>query len=60
MKRTRVDQVSLVAGVGVLALAGLLALDQGGDVDVSFGVMAAVIFGIAGVIVLVSGLFERR
>ena len=44
----------------MIALAGVLALDQNGDVDVSLGVMGAVVVGIAGVITLVSGLFERR
>jgi ABC-type uncharacterized transport system permease subunit len=60
MRDGRTDVVSLVAGIAVIALGGLLALDQNGDLDLSFGVMAAVVVGIAGVITLVSGLFERQ
>jgi len=60
MKGGRTDPVCLVAGVAIIALAGVLALDQNGDLDVSLGVMGAVVVGIAGVITLVSGLFERR
>jgi hypothetical protein len=59
MSGRRLDRVSLVAGIAVLAIGGLLMLDQGGDVDVSGGVLAAAIVGVAGLIMLLSGLIER-
>ena len=57
MKRERADRVSLVAGVAVIALGGLLLLDQDDGLELSFGVMAAVIVGVAG---LIAGLGAAR
>jgi hypothetical protein len=59
MSHRRLDRVSLVAGIAVLVVGGLLMLDQGGDLEVSAGVIAATFIGAAGLILLVSGLFER-
>jgi hypothetical protein len=53
------DRVSLIAGVSVLALGALLIVDQSGDVDVSAGVLAAALVGVAGLVMLVSGLIDR-
>jgi hypothetical protein len=53
------DRVSLIAGISVLAIGALLIADQSGDVDVSAGVLAAALVGVAGLIMLVSGLIDR-
>lgn len=58
--RNGVDLVSLIAGVTVTALGGLLLLDQSGDLELSAGVLAAVFAGAFGLIMLLSGLFEDR
>jgi hypothetical protein len=59
MNRRGLDRVSLVAGISVLAIGALLIVDQSGDVDVSAGVLAAALVGVAGLIMLVSGLIDR-
>jgi hypothetical protein len=58
--RNGVDLVSLIAGVTVTALGGLLILDQSGDLELSAGVLAAAFAGAFGLIMLLSGLFEDR
>jgi hypothetical protein len=58
--RQGVDAVSLIAGVTVTALGGLLLLDQSGDLELSAGVLAAVFAGAFGLIMVISGLLEDR
>jgi len=49
------DRVSLVAGVGIALLGGLLALDQAGALRLDYGWVGAAFAAVAGVILLVSG-----
>lgn len=58
--RNGVDRTSLIAGIAVSAIGVLLMLDQGGELEVSAGVLAAVFVGAFGLIMLLSGLFEGR
>jgi hypothetical protein len=58
--REGIDLVSLIAGVTVTALGGLLILDQSGDLELSGGVLAALFAGAFGLIMLLSGLLEDR
>jgi hypothetical protein len=58
--RNGVDLVSLISGVTVAALGGLLILDQSGDLELSAGVLAAVCTGAFGLIMVISGLLEDR
>jgi hypothetical protein len=58
--RNGVDLVSLIAGVTVTALGGLLLLDQSGDLELSAGVLGAVCAGAFGLIMVISGLLEDR
>jgi hypothetical protein len=56
----RVDRVSLVAGLAVLALGALLLLDQEEVVGLSLGVLGALVAATIGTILLVSGLNEEE
>lgn len=58
--RERVDRTALISGVAVIVIGGLLMLDQGGSVEISAGVLAAIFVGAFGLIMLLSGLFEDR
>ena len=58
--RERVDRTALISGIAVIAIGGLLMLDQGGSVEISAGVLAAIFVGAFGLIMLLSGLFEDR
>ena len=53
------DRVSLVAGVAIAALGGVLALDQAGALALDYGWAAAAFAAVTGVILLASGLDER-
>ena len=57
--RSRVDLISLTAGVGVGALGTLLLLDQTGAIDMSFAAIAPIVCAVVGVILLVSGLARQ-
>lgn len=58
--REGVDRTALISGIAVIAIGGLLMLDQGGSVEISAGVLAAIFVGAFGLIMLLSGLFEDR
>ena len=50
------DDVSLAAGVGVVALGALLLLDQSGAIELTFGWLGAIVAAVVGTVLLVSGL----
>ena len=54
----RVDSVSLIAGVAIIAVGGLLLLDQEDVIDLSLGIAGAVVAAVIGVILIASGLVE--
>jgi hypothetical protein len=54
--RDRVDVVSLAAGLGLIAVGGLLWLDQAGSVELTVGLVAACLAALIGMILLLSGL----
>jgi uncharacterized protein (DUF697 family) len=56
--KRRVDSVSLVAGLAVVAVGVLLLLDQKDVVDISLGLAGAMIAATIGVILIASGLAE--
>lgn len=56
----RPDILSLVAGLAVLALGGVLMLDALSGVDLRFEVFAPVACAAAGAILLASGLSRRQ
>jgi peptidoglycan/LPS O-acetylase OafA/YrhL len=50
------DDVSLAAGMGVIALGLLLLLDQSGAIELTFGWLGALLAAVVGTALLVSGL----
>lgn len=52
----RFDSVSLTAGLVVIGLGGLLLLDQEDVVDLTLGLVGALVAATIGTILLVSGL----
>jgi peptidoglycan/LPS O-acetylase OafA/YrhL len=52
----RRDDVSLAAGIGVLVLGAALLLAQSGAIELTFGWLGAIVAGVAGAALLVSGL----
>ena len=60
MTDRRTDPLSLIAGVLIVIVGALMALDQSSDVSLSGGVIAALFVGVFGLILLVSGLLEGR
>jgi peptidoglycan/LPS O-acetylase OafA/YrhL len=52
----RRDDVSLAAGIGVVALGVLLLLDQAGALELTFGWLGAIVAAVVGTVLLVSGL----
>jgi hypothetical protein len=58
--RREFDPVSLVGGVVIAALGVVLMLDQGGDVELSAGLLGAIFVGAFGLIMLISGLLDDR
>jgi hypothetical protein len=59
MKKTGMDVPSLVAGIAIAALGVLLLLDQSGELDLRFGVLAPAMFAALGAILLAAGLSRR-
>jgi hypothetical protein len=53
------DRVSLVAGLVLIVLGSVLALDSAGVLHLTFGAMAPLAFGAVGAILLASGLSRR-
>ena len=60
MRAARPDISSLVAGIAVLALGGLLMLEAGGALELTFAVFAPVACAATGAILLVRGLSRRE
>ena len=60
MNDRRTDPLSLIAGVLIVIVGALMALDQSSDVSLSGGVIAALFVCVFGLILLVSGLLEDR
>ncbi|HEX2129820.1 MAG TPA: hypothetical protein VHF58_11450 [Solirubrobacterales bacterium] len=58
--RREFDPVSLIGGLVIAVLGAILMLDQGGDVEFSAGLLAAIFVGAFGLIMLVSGLLDDR
>jgi hypothetical protein len=56
---TRPDVPSLVAGIAVMAFGVVLLLDAGGAFELSFAVLAPLVCGAVGAILLASGLSRR-
>jgi hypothetical protein len=54
--RERVDVVSLSAGLGLIAVGGLLLLDQAGSLELTIGLAGALMAGLIGMILVLSGL----
>jgi hypothetical protein len=54
--RQRIDVVSLAGGLGLIAVGGLLWLDQAGSVELTIGLVAASLAALIGMILLLSGL----
>jgi hypothetical protein len=52
----RLDVVSLVAGMVVIALGAALLLDRTGAVDLRFAELAPIVLAVLGAILLASGL----
>jgi len=58
--RDGVDRTALSSGIAVIAIGAILMVDQGSDIDISGGVLAAIFVGAFGLIMLLSGLLENR
>ena len=54
--RERLDLVSLGSGLGLIAVGGLLLLDQAGSLELTIGLAGAMMAGLIGMILLLSGL----
>jgi hypothetical protein len=55
----RPDIPALVAGLALLALGGVLALDAAGSIDLSFGLFAPIACAAMGAILLANGLSRK-
>jgi hypothetical protein len=55
-----VDRVTLLAGVVIIAVGGLLLADQVSGLELDFGWLGVIFTGAAGAILLASGLAGRR
>ena len=55
----RPDPPTLVAGLGLLVLGGLLLADSGGALDLSFAAVAPLVLAVVGATLLASGLGRR-
>lgn len=58
--RRRLDPVMLAAGLGAIALGALLALDRDGSIALGAGWIAVAVCAVAGSVLVVSGIFDRR
>jgi hypothetical protein len=54
--RDRIDVVSLGSGLGLIAVGGLLMLDQAGSLELTIGLAGALMAALIGMILLLSGL----
>jgi hypothetical protein len=55
-----IDRVSLIAGLAFALFGVVLLLDRTGSLRLTFGTIAPMVFGIVGVILLVTGLSRRE
>ena len=60
MTRRDFDPASLVAGLALSALGGVLLLDQVDTIELSFGYLAPALLAVVGAILLALGLAGRR
>ena len=60
MRRERPDRLLLVAGCVLAAFGVVLLLDRTGTIDLSFGSMAPMAFGVVGAVLLATGLTRRE
>jgi hypothetical protein len=58
LRRSGVDRVSLVSGMALCALGVLLLLEQEGTLDLGFNLLTALVAGVLGAILLISGLSD--
>jgi hypothetical protein len=58
--RNGVDRTALSTGIAVIAIGTVLLADQGSDLDISAGVLAAIFVAAFGLIMVISGLLEDR
>ena len=56
--RQELDVVSLGAGLGLIAVGGLLLLDQAGSLELTIGLAGALMAALIGMILLLSGLTD--
>jgi hypothetical protein len=56
---SRLDRISLTAGLAMMALGALLVLDQAEAIDLSPGIAGAAVAAALGVILIASGLAEE-
>lgn len=56
---SRLDRVSLTAGLAMMALGALLVLDQAEAIDLSPGIAGAAVAAALGVILIASGLADE-
>jgi len=60
VSRRSPDLVGLAAGIAAVALGGLLALDRDGAITLGAGWIAVAACAAAGVVLVTSGLMDRR
>ena len=60
VRRERPDRLLLVAGCVLAAFGVVLLLDRTGTIDLSFGSMAPMAFGVVGAVLLATGLTRRE
>jgi ribose/xylose/arabinose/galactoside ABC-type transport system permease subunit len=60
VRRDRPDRLLLVAGCVLAAFGVVLLLDRTGTIDLSFGSMAPMAFGVVGAVLLATGLTRRE
>lgn len=56
---SRLDRISLTAGLAMMALGALLVLDQADAIDLSPGIAGAAVAAALGVILIASGLADE-
>ncbi len=58
--KSRLDRVSLAAGLGVIVMGALLFADQEGALSLSLGILGAIVSALIGTILLISGIDDDR
>jgi hypothetical protein len=54
------DVASLATGIAVMVLGGLLLLDQSGELELSLGLVGAMLAAVVGVALLLAGLTDAE